>query len=355
MVIKVSTMLTQDIILKIAKDKGLIKTTDIARQFNVSRQYASGLIKELVNTNRIIKIGSTAGAAYALPEFASKHPDIFPFRIFKHLKNKRLKEHEVFEDIEKKFPLILKLDKNIRSIFIYAFSEMLNNAIEHSKSDFIDIEVQIKNKELVFVVNDYGVGVFRNVMKSRKLKSELEAIQDLLKGKITTQPQSHSGEGIFFTSKAADIFALESFDQKLTIDNKINDVFITKPKRSKKVTKVLFSISTNSNKHLNNVFKQYTREMVDEVPVFDTTMIKIKLYTVGGVFVSRSQARRVLSALEPFKYIIFDFDKVPMVGQAFADEVFRVFQKNHSDKKLEAINMEEPVKFIINRARGAKE
>ena len=232
---------------------------------------------------------------------------------------------------------------------------MLNNAIEHSKSDFIDIEVQIKNKELVFVVNDYGVGVFRNVMKSRKLKSELEAIQDLLKGKITTQPQSHSGEGIFFTSKVADSFVLESFNQKLTIDNKINDVFVTKPKRSKKGTKVLFSISTNSNKHLNNVFKQYTREMVDEVPVFDTTMIKIKLYTVGGVFVSRSQARRVLSALEPFKYIIFDFDKVPMVGQAFADEVFRVFQKNHSDKKLEAINMEEPVKFIINRARGAKE
>ena len=355
MIIKVSNMLTQDAIIQIAKGKGLIKTSDIARHFSVSRQYASLFIKELINQNKLVKIGSTAGAAYALPEFASKHLDIFPFRIFKHLKNKGLKEHEVFEDIEKQFPPILKLDENIRSIFIYAFSEMLNNAIEHSRSDFIDVEVQIKNKELVFIVNDHGIGVFRNVMKSRKLKSELEAIQDLLKGKLTTQPKSHSGEGIFFTSKAADIFALESFDQKLTIDNKINDVFITKPKRSKKGTKVFFNISINSTRHLSDVFKQYSREVVDEVPVFDTTMIKIKLYTVGGVFVSRSQARRVLSGLEPFKHIIFDFDKVPMVGQAFADEVFRVFQNNHSDKKLEAINTEEPVKFMINRARGARE
>jgi anti-sigma regulatory factor (Ser/Thr protein kinase) len=348
-------MINQDIILKIAKEKGLIKTGDIAGRFDVSRQYANSLIKALVNQSKLIKIGSTINAAYALPEFAFKHPNIFPFRIFKHLKNKGLEEHKVFEEIEKQFPPILKLDENIRSIFIYSFSEMLNNAIEHSQSDFIDIEVWIKNKELHFIVNDHGIGVFRNVMHSRKLKSELEAIQDLLKGKLTTQPKSHSGEGIFFTSKTADIFVLESFNQKLTIDNKINDVFVGKTKRSKKGTKVSFSILINSARHLSDVFKKYTRESIDEVPVFDTTMIKIKLYTVGGVFVSRSQARRVLSGLEKFKHIIFDFDKVLMVGQAFTDEVFRVFQNKHPRKKLEAINMEDSVKFMINRARGAKE
>lgn len=347
-------MLTREAILRIVEEKNLIKTSAIARHFGVSRQYASLLIKDLVSQNKLVKIGSTARAAYALPEFVIKNPDIFPFRIFRHLKNYGLEEHKVFEDIEKQFPIILKLDENIRSIFIYAFSEMLNNAIEHSKSDFIDIEVQIKNKELAFTINDYGIGVFKNVMRNRKLKSELEAIQDLLKGKITTQPKSHSGEGIFFTSKAADIFILDSFDQRLTIDNKINDVFISNPKRSKKGTKVFFSISTHSSRHLNSVFKQYSREIVDEVPVFDTTMIKIKLYTVSGVFVSRSQARRVLNGLKPFKHIIFDFDKVPMVGQAFVDEVFRVFQQAHLDKKLEAVNMEESVKFMVNRARGAK-
>lgn len=346
-------MLTPDSIIKIAKKKGIIKTSDISGHFGVSRQYASLVIRELVDHNKLIKIGSTANAAYILPELASKHTEFFPLKITKHLKNVSLEEHRVFENIEKQFLPLSKLEENIRSIFIYAFSEMLNNAIEHSESDFIDIEVTIKNKELNFVVNDHGIGVFRNVIHKRKLKTELEAIQDLLKGKLTTQPKSHSGEGIFFTSKIADIFVLESFDQKLVIDNNINDVFIVSPKRSKRGTRVSFSISTKSSKHLNDVFRQYTSDKNGEAPVFDTTMIKIKLYTVGGVFVSRSQARRVLSGLEKFTHIILDFDNVPMVGQAFADEVFRVFQNDHPDKKLEAVNMDEAVKFMVGRV-GAK-
>ena len=55
---------------------------------------------------------------------------------------------------------------------------------------------------LSFIVNDSGIGIFRNIMQKRNLKSELEAIQDLMKGKTTTMPESHSGEGIFFTSKS---------------------------------------------------------------------------------------------------------------------------------------------------------
>jgi hypothetical protein len=42
------------------------------------------------------------------------------------------------------------------------------------------------------------------------LKNHLEAIQDLLKGKQTTMPKSHSGEGIFFTSKIADNLTISS-------------------------------------------------------------------------------------------------------------------------------------------------
>ena len=98
--------------------------------------------------------------------------------------------------------------------------------------------VEKRADTLVFFVNDFGIGVFRNVMQKQKLKSELEAIQDLLKGKTTTQPHAHSGEGIFFTSKVADIFSLESFGKKLTINNILNDIFIEEVKPSKRGTKV---------------------------------------------------------------------------------------------------------------------
>ncbi len=86
---------------------------------------------------------------------------------------------------------------------------------------------------------------------------------------------------------------------------------------------------------------------------FDKTEVRVKLYTLGGVHISRSQARRVLSGLEKFKVILFDFDKVPMVGQAFADEIFRVFHSKYPNTRLQEINMAEGVKFMVERARNS--
>ena len=224
---------------------------------------------------------------------------------------------------------------------------MLNNAIEHSKSKNIHVEVEKRTSNLVFSVNDSGIGVFRNVMQKRKLKSELEAMQDLLKGKTTTQPSAHSGEGIFFTSKVADIFSLESFGKKLTVDNVLNDVFIEETSPSRKGTKVFFQIACDSDKSLNNIFVEYQTNPGEYA--FDKTEIKIKLYTIGTVHVSRSQARRVLAGLEKFRSIILDFDKVPSVGQAFADEIFRVFKAKHPDIQITPVDMNEPVEFMVKR------
>jgi len=344
-------MVNKEEILKIAKEKGQIKTKDLVGVFNVSRQHVSAILRELIKDGKLVKLGSTNKAFYTLPDYASSHLEILPTRIKKSLKNKGLEEHEVLEEIENNLPLLLKLPENVRSIFTYAFSEMLNNAIEHSKSDKIEVEVVLENKKLRFYVNDYGIGVFRNVMKDRGLKSELEAMQDLLKGKTTTQPKSHSGEGIFFTSKAADQYELESYGYQLVVDNNINDVFFNKVKADKRGTKVSFIISTDSARHLNDVFKQYTSK-VDSGSGFDKTEIKVKLYTIGGVYVSRSQARRILAGLEKFKSIILDFEKVPMVGQAFSDEVFRVFKNRHPAIKIKSANMNEAVKFMIDRVEG---
>ena len=189
-------------------------------------------------------------------------------------------------------------------------------------------------------------------MKKRKLNSEIEAIQDILKGKVTTAPKVHSGEGIFFTSKVADIFCLHSFNYQLIINNKINDIFLRKPIKSKKGTSVNFSINISSKRSLGDVFKRYSNLDNDNEYGFDKTEIKVKLYTTGSIHISRSQARRILSGLEKFRLIIFDFDKVPMIGQAFADEIFRVFKNKYPDIKIDPINTNEAVKFMIERVRN---
>jgi anti-sigma regulatory factor (Ser/Thr protein kinase)/biotin operon repressor len=344
--------ITKDILDFAKKANHPIKTSEIVEKLGFSRQYINEKITDLVDRGKLIKIGSTRNAQYVTPEYAVKHLDIFPDKFVKVFQNKNLEEHKILDEIEAKLPSILKLNENVRSVFTYAFSEMLNNAIEHSQSDKIRIEINVKDDFLSFIVDDFGVGVYRNIMTKKKLKSEIEAIQDLLKGKTTTMPKSHSGEGIFFTSKVGDEFILDSYGYRLVINNKIKDLFLQEIKgkgKKKEGTKVFFKLSVDSTGHLNDVFRQYANIDDKSNYGFDKTKINIKLYTNGGVHISRSQARRVLSGLEKFRVIVFDFDKVDVIGQAFADEIFRVFHNKYPNIKLEAVNMNDAVKFMIDR------
>jgi hypothetical protein len=320
-----------------------IRVSDMASKYKVSRQYLNSIISPLVKKGELVKIGSTRNVFYISPAFNES----IDKTMVKRLRNRGLHDHEVFEDMDRQILLKASVSEDLYSIFYYAFTEMLNNAIDHSKSENIQVEVGTGNN-LQFTVNDVGIGVFRNIMKKRKLNNETEAIQDLLKGKITTMPKMHSGEGIFFTSKIADLFILESFGRRLTFDNRIDDIFLEEVKPVKRGTKVSFTISSDSKKHLDDIFKKYhsNPEEID----FDKTEIFVKLYTKGTIHISRSQAKRITAGLEKFKLIVLDFDKVPTVGQAFADEIFRVFQNKYPDIKIEPVNMNESVRFMITRA-----
>jgi anti-sigma regulatory factor (Ser/Thr protein kinase) len=345
--------LTKDKIIQEVRDRGTVKSADFIGRFGVSRQYVSKLLSSLVEHKMLIKIGSTRSAFYTTEKFLQKNPKFVPNSYSKILTNKNLEEHRIFDDIEKQFLPVLKISENIKSIFEYAFSEMLNNAIEHSASKKIKIFVSLNNNVLGFIVDDFGIGVFRNIMQKKSLNSEIEAIQELLKGKTTTASKLHSGEGIFFTSKVGDEFTLDSYGYQFIANNVIKDIFIKKVNGQKRGTKVIFKININDKHHLNDIFKKYANTGQNSGDYgFDKTEIKVRLYIIGGVHISRSQARRVLSGLEKFKLIIMDYDKVPTVGQAFADEIYRVFKNKRPDIRVQDINMNEPVRFMVERARN---
>ena len=84
----------------------------------------------------------------------------------------------------------------------------------------------------------------------------------------------------------------------------------------------------------------------------DTTVIPVELYQEGEVWISRSQAKKVLAGLDKFKKIVFDFKGIKMIGQGFADEIFRVFSIHHPEIELEAINMSESVKLMVRHAQN---
>ena len=70
---------------------------------------------------------------------------------------------------------------------------------------------------------------------------------------------------------------------------------------------------------------------------------------LGEHLISRSIARRILSNIEKFKVIFLDFNRVKTIGQAFADEIFMVFENKHKKITILPINVNEKVKFMIKR------
>jgi len=93
---------------------------------------------------------------------------------------------------------------------------------------------------------------------------------------------------------------------------------------------------------------------VDEQTSENKTVVPVRLAQHGDdLLISRSQAKHLLARVDRFRTVLFDFEGVAAVGQAFADEIFRVFRAQHPNMDLFAINASTDVQNMINRALSA--
>jgi anti-sigma regulatory factor (Ser/Thr protein kinase)/predicted DNA-binding transcriptional regulator AlpA len=240
--------------------------------------------------------------------------------------------------------LQLDADSPAGAIIGYAFTEMLNNAIDHSGSETVTITWWTDPDQWSFEIRDYGVGAYPKLREGLHLASDFEAVQELSKGKRTTDPSRHTGEGIFFTSKAVDIFRLTSSGVRWTVDNLRHDVALGVA-REFSGTSVTCQIDPQADRNLTDTFRQFTRGFA-----FTKTRPVVKLFEIGTSFVSRSEARRLLDGLDvDFETIEVDFTGVSDVGQGFVDELLRVWPSAHPGKVVIPSNMNPAVDFMIQR------
>ena len=252
-----------------------------------------------------------------------------------------LQEHEVWREIIQ----TLKLDTKCGAadIIPMAFNEMLNNAIDHSEGSEAKIKFEVTPIAWSFEIIDDGCGVYSKIMKEFGLANVLESVAELSKGKRTTAPKVHSGEGIFFTSKAVDVFQLSSDGIQWTVNNFLGDFSVGQVK-NQRGTRVFCQLQVETKRKYIEVFKEFS---VDHH--FLRTRPTVKLFETGMTFISRSEARRLLTGLGQFSEIQLDFEKVEAVGQGFVDEIFRVWASDNLDKKIVPINMNDAVSFMVNR------
>jgi hypothetical protein len=184
------------------------------------------------------------------------------------------------------------------------------------------------------------------------LPDERTAVIELAKGKLTTDPERHTGEGIFFTSRAFDEFSISSrgilFSRK---EGRPKD-WLSDLTAEEAGTTVWMDQSDDSVRALRQIFEKYASEEDDFQ--FSKTVVALRLIRHEGEnLVSRSQAKRLVTRFEHFREIVLDFTGIVSVGQAFADEAFRVFAVAHPGTALLPINMNEDVTRMVARAQVA--
>ena len=326
------------ILLKLVADGHGNVATRLSASAGISRQAASARVSAAVRAGLLVRQGVGRGVRYALAE---------THRFEQHFERAGLSEDRVWRSLCA--PVVADLPSNVRDIWQYGLTEMINNAVDHSGAAVVRVGI-VRNALFTQAwVADDGEGIFLKIAKALDLYDPRESMLELAKGKLTTDPANHSGDGIFFSSKVFDLFDIRSGALHFMHDEGLDDVLIERPKDAPG-TLVLMRLSNQSTRTTKEIFNKFAAP--DEF-TFAKTIVPVRLAQhEGEKLVARSQAKRLTMRFERFMSVMLDFDGVEEIGQAFADEVFRVFQNAHPETRLEPVNMSPAVKDMVSRAKS---
>ncbi|CAG9230799.1 Histidine kinase [Paraburkholderia tropica] len=313
-----------------------------AEKFGITRQAVNKHLTRLREQGTITMEGTGRAARYKLVPLSQQ---TFAYEI----------SDALAEDIAWRLDIhdtISPLPDNVLNIWHHGFTEMFNNAIDHSGGETIAVRVTKTAISTEIIVSDDGVGIFKKIQGELGLLDERHAIFELAKGKLTTDPRNHSGEGIFFASRMFDKFEILSGGLYFSHERDKPEDWLLERSRAHSGTAVFMELNNHTARTTRKVFDEFTES--DDY-TFNKTIVPVNLARYGAdELTSRSQAKRLLARVELFKHVIFDFDEVDAIGQAFADQIFRVFANEHPEIKLVPINTNAYVKSMITRALAAK-
>lgn len=312
----------------------------LVSEFGISRQAANIRLAALVEAGELTAEGSTRARIYRLGIIE---------QVAKSYSRDGLSEDVVWREVCA--PAVKSLPENVRDIWHYGMTEMINNAIDHSGSGAVHVGIERDPLHTVAWVLDEGEGIFLKIQKALGLHDPREAILELAKGKLTTDPAHHTGEGIFFSSRMFDNYDVRSGNLHFAHGPGSPDIPV-EGSAGAPGTLVLMRIANDSPRTTKEVFLEFA---APEEFAFDKTVVPVRLALYEGEkLVSRSQAKCLTRRFEKFGTVVLDFAGVETIGQAFADEVFRVFQTAHPSITMQPIHMTPDVEGMVKRALAAR-
>lgn len=311
-----------------------------AHHFSVTRTTVHRHLSHLLNQGDILKAGITRNIRYRLKSSLDRQ---IPYKIGDDISEFTLFQND-FADLFQSFP------QNVYDVGCYGFTAIVNNALKHSKGSQIVVKTAFKQDDLIISISDNGHGLFQTLADYYQFDHLREAALQLSKGKVTSDPSNHQGEGIFFTSRACDRFEIYANDLRYIRDKNSHDWSLETVADKVVGTTVQMTLTRQTSTNLIALLKQYQYQ---NTPSFSRTEVLVKMSQWGNEpLISREQAKRVTLGLEKFQHIILDFTDVRLVGQGFVDDLFRVFKQAHPDIVIDYVNASSDVDFMIKRGLG---
>ncbi|MDD3846829.1 MAG: STAS-like domain-containing protein [Syntrophorhabdaceae bacterium] len=241
------------------------------------------------------------------------------------------------------------LPENALDIWCYGFTQMFNNVVAHSESESAFVQVKKTAFSTKMILWDRGVGIFDNIRSHMNLLDERHAVLELTKGKLTTDPAAHSGQGIFFTTRAFDTFSILSGGVFLSHACGETDDWTLETQQEGSGTLITMTLRNDTSRCIKDIYDTFPS---DKASGFSTTVVPAHLAQCGTEkLVSRSEAKRLLERTDCFETVLVDFGGVESIGEAFADEIFRVFAKDHPEVEIREVRARREVQDVIEGVR----
>lgn len=312
----------------------------LMERLSIGRRSALALLKRLVEAQWLVREGTV------------RRPVWRPGALKQVVQRYAL--HGLEEDLpwQRDFAPCFELRPGVARLAQQVFTELLNNAIDHSGGTQVTVSVRQTALHLQILVSDDGCGVFERIARHFAIDDPRLAMLALSKGKLTSQPERHRGHGLFFTARLADIFDLHANRHAFQFRGTERRRWHAARPLKHEGTSAYAAIALDTERTVDAVLRSHSADAAGYA--FDTTQVPLGLLTGAATGLeSRAQARRIAQGLSQFRRAELDFSGLDDVGHAFADELFRVFARRQPGVELVPLAMAPRVAAMVAAVQAA--
>ncbi len=311
----------------------------LMQRLAISRRSANRLLARLVDAQWLVRSGTASRPRYA--------PGLLRQVVHRYA----LAGLDEAQPWSRDFARSFTLPQNVSRLAQHAFGELLNNAIDHSAGTVVTVSMRQTPSHVQLLVSDDGCGLFERIAQSFQIDNPAAAMLELSKGKLTSAPDRHTGRGLFFTARIADVLDLHANASAFQHRAWQRHQWKQGKAATQRGTSVFVAIALDTPITLDAVLREHSLD--GQGYRFERTVVPLQLLTAPGtVLDSRAQARHAALRLAQFRHATLDFAGIAEIGHGFADELFRVYAHDQPALTLEPINLSPQVRALIDSVRA---